>query len=264
LDPHTGAASFSANLGQFDHFASPSAAGGRLFVANGSQVTAFTIASPPPPSPTSTTLSSSVSRPRRGQRLILLASVAPAPDAGTVAFFDGAKAIPGCGAVALVPAIGLASCPVSFAAAGRHPLTATFSGDSYYRRSRSKMLAQVVRPNPPTLSRIRVAARGSSIALTLTLSEHAKLIVAITQKVHGRTINGRCVRRARTGARCTVAARKASRTLTGVRGRHTYRILLNGLANGRYTLELSARTPSGGRSTLHRFAFTLHVRSTHG
>jgi outer membrane protein assembly factor BamB len=45
LDPSTGVTRFSKNLGRFDHFASPSAGGGRLFVANGNQLTAFTIAS---------------------------------------------------------------------------------------------------------------------------------------------------------------------------------------------------------------------------
>lgn len=44
LDPRTGTTRFSANLGTFEHFTSPSAAGGRLFIANGDQVTAFQIA----------------------------------------------------------------------------------------------------------------------------------------------------------------------------------------------------------------------------
>ncbi len=45
LDPNTGTTKFQANLGAFEHFASPSAGGGLLFVANGSQVTGFRIAS---------------------------------------------------------------------------------------------------------------------------------------------------------------------------------------------------------------------------
>lgn len=55
LDRASGAARFSPDLGEFDHFATPSAAGGRLFVANANQVTAFTIAkaavAPPPIAP---------------------------------------------------------------------------------------------------------------------------------------------------------------------------------------------------------------------
>jgi outer membrane protein assembly factor BamB len=44
LDPNTGARRFQVNLGGFDHFATPAAAGGMLFIANGNTVTAFRIA----------------------------------------------------------------------------------------------------------------------------------------------------------------------------------------------------------------------------
>ncbi len=50
LDPGTGAVHFQQSLGTFNHFATPSAGGGRLFAAVGSTVTALTIATPPPPS----------------------------------------------------------------------------------------------------------------------------------------------------------------------------------------------------------------------
>jgi outer membrane protein assembly factor BamB len=55
LNPSTGATRFSADLNGFEHFATPSAAGGLLFIANDSgsgdyQVTAFRIANPPPSS----------------------------------------------------------------------------------------------------------------------------------------------------------------------------------------------------------------------
>lgn len=55
LNPRTGAAAFSANLHGFEHFATPSAGGGLLFVANqnpsgsgGDQITAFRIANVAP------------------------------------------------------------------------------------------------------------------------------------------------------------------------------------------------------------------------
>jgi outer membrane protein assembly factor BamB len=53
LDPATGAPRYTETLpsAAIDHFASPSAAGGRLFVASGTTVTAFQIALPPPGSP---------------------------------------------------------------------------------------------------------------------------------------------------------------------------------------------------------------------
>ena len=44
LDPTTGAHRFQVNLGSFDHFATPAAAGGSLFIAQGNRVTAFRIA----------------------------------------------------------------------------------------------------------------------------------------------------------------------------------------------------------------------------
>jgi hypothetical protein len=50
LDPATGAPSYTETLPSpvADHFASPSAAGGRLFVSSGESVTAYQIAQPPP------------------------------------------------------------------------------------------------------------------------------------------------------------------------------------------------------------------------
>jgi hypothetical protein len=53
LDPATGAPRYTETLpsAAIDHFASPSAAGGRLFLASGSTVSAYLIAVPPPGSP---------------------------------------------------------------------------------------------------------------------------------------------------------------------------------------------------------------------
>lgn len=53
LNPTTGATAFSATLNGFEHFATPAAGGGLLFVADqtgsgGDQITAFRIANPPP------------------------------------------------------------------------------------------------------------------------------------------------------------------------------------------------------------------------
>ena len=59
INPTTGHVQFEEPLGAFEHFATPSAGGGRLFVANNAQVTAFGIAIPPAPSATSTLLGSS-------------------------------------------------------------------------------------------------------------------------------------------------------------------------------------------------------------
>jgi PQQ-like domain len=59
LDPTTGAVKFSSNLGTFEHFSSPSAGDGRLFVANGDKVTALNIATPPSSATTTTRRSES-------------------------------------------------------------------------------------------------------------------------------------------------------------------------------------------------------------
>jgi outer membrane protein assembly factor BamB len=48
LDPSTGAAAFSAVIGPMNHFVTPSAGGGRLFVAARHLISAFTIAKFPP------------------------------------------------------------------------------------------------------------------------------------------------------------------------------------------------------------------------
>jgi outer membrane protein assembly factor BamB len=51
VDPATGAVRYTRSLDTFEHFATPSAAGGRLFVAAGSTIAALTIASYTPPAP---------------------------------------------------------------------------------------------------------------------------------------------------------------------------------------------------------------------
>jgi outer membrane protein assembly factor BamB len=265
LDPGTGATKFSANLGKFDHFASPSAAGGKLFVGNGNQVTAFTIATPPAPSPTSTAIGASASPSPPGHPLTFTATVTPVPDAGTVAFSDGDGTMPGCGAIAVSSSTGQAACAASLAA-GRHLIAAAFSGDPYYAGSRSDVLTQVIAspPDPrprattPALSRIRLSVSGTTIKLTLTISEPARLTVLVTQSARGRKINGRCVRHASRGKRCTLAVRKASRTFTDPGGRHSYELRLRNLRPGHYTLAVSASGASGSRSSLHRLAFTIN------
>jgi polyvinyl alcohol dehydrogenase (cytochrome) len=265
LNPVTGATLFAANLGTFDHFASPSAGGGKLFVANGSRVTAFTIATPPPPSATATTIASSANPSAPLHPVRFTAGVSPVPDSGAVSFSDGLGTIPGCGAINVNPATGQASCATSFGAAGRYTISASYSGDQYYAGSRSGALTQVIsaaapprpRAKAPALSRIRLVVSRTTLKLTLTVSERVKLTLLVTQAASGRRVKGRCVRRARSGRRCTLVLRKASRTFTDPGGRHTYRLRLRHVRPGRYTLLISARGAAGGRSRTHRLAFTI-------
>jgi outer membrane protein assembly factor BamB len=145
LDPASGEVRFEEALGGFEHFATPSAGGGRLFVANDSNLTAFGIAATPAPSPTTTALSSSSNPAPQGTSTTFSATVSPAPDGGTVAFTDDGAAIPGCEHVTLVVAShGEASCQTAGVPAGTHAIVAAYSGDAYYAPSISSPLSQAV------------------------------------------------------------------------------------------------------------------------
>ncbi len=75
---------------------------------------------------TTTTVGAPAS-PAVGAAIPLFAAVAPNLVWGAVAFFDGDNPIPGCAARPVV--FGYAACVTSFATAGPHPITATYSGD---------------------------------------------------------------------------------------------------------------------------------------
>ncbi len=188
LDPSTGATRSRFSIpeagSEVNHFATPSAGGGRLFMASGDQVSAFTIAQAPGTSATTTTLASSSNPVRAGSALTLTATVSPAPDAGTVTFTDSGKAIAGCSGLAVsAAAAGRAVCHTSFARAGTQHLAAAYSGDSFYAAS-SGALAESVTTGPVisrvSLSPRRLKARHRA-TLRLTLNEAATVTVAVTQ-----------------------------------------------------------------------------------
>jgi outer membrane protein assembly factor BamB len=226
LDPTSGAVKFHESLGKFMHFATPSAGGGRLFVANSERVTALSIATPPAPSPTTTSLASSANPASPSAPLTLTATVSPAPDGGTVSFSEGGAPIAGCAALPVdVATSGLATCPVSYATAGTHLVSATYSGDPYYTASVSSPLNEVVGgitgsitppapgPAPEPAPELSHAAQsqarwreGNALAqisgarrlpvgttFTLTLNEAASVHFTFTQETRGRRRNGRCV-----------------------------------------------------------------------
>ena len=149
LDPATGTAKSDLAIpeegSQVNHFASPSAGGGRLFVGSGDQVTAYTIALAPPKSRTSTRLRSSANPARVGAPVTLIATVAPAPDSGIVTFRKGTASLGGCSSVPISAVTGgRAVCHTTFGRAGTHRLTATYSGDAFYTTSASGVLTQSV------------------------------------------------------------------------------------------------------------------------
>ena len=241
LDPATGSVTFSTNLGSFNHFATPSAGGGLLFVANDDQVTALRIANTPPPSPTATTMSASTRTAAAGAPVTLTATVSPAPNAGTVRFTDGAATIAGCATAAVNPVSGRATCTTTWHQAGTHTLGALYTGDAFYAGSRSGAITVQVRVvPPPVLSRPHLSGSGTTRTLQLTLSTSATVTVTITQRVAGRRANGRCRTGVRHGRRCTLTVRRARFTLHARRGANTFRLKLSRLRAGRYAVSVSA------------------------
>ncbi len=262
LDPATGAIRFQQNMGGFDHFATPSAGGGRLFVAAGSKVSALTISSFPPA--TTTALHSSANPARAGSAITLTATVSPVPDAGTVSFTSGGQALPGCGAAAVSPATGAAACRATLGAT--RVVTAAYSGDAYFGPSTSTPLAVRVTPPAPSLSHVRLGARRvtarAGVTLRLTLSQAAQVHVSIARLLSGHKVNRRCRAGRGHGARCTVSRRARRTSFHAKRGRNRRHLRLRGLAPGRYAVSISAVGPGGRRSRTVTLRFAI-VRRTH-
>ena len=250
LDPSTGATRFSASLGTFEHFTSPSAGGGRLFIANGDRVTAFQIAAAPAAAATATTLSSSANPSRVGAAVTFTATVSPAPDTGTITFTDSGAAISGCSATSAVASSGRATCTTTYRVAGRHAIVASFSGDAYFAPSRGA-LTQVVAAPAPVIANLRVRAVQRKLRLGLTLSEPARLTVAVSRIAAGRIVHRKCQAGARRGRRCHTLVHEATLTLSGARGRRSYRPRMRPLAPGRYAVTVTGVSADGGRSKRH-------------
>jgi hypothetical protein len=83
--------------------------------------------------PTTTTLASSQNPSMTGQQVTYTATVAPTPDAGTVAFSDGGTVINACAAEAVTA--GTATCAITYTTLVTHTITAAYSGDSNFGAS---------------------------------------------------------------------------------------------------------------------------------
>jgi outer membrane protein assembly factor BamB len=258
LDPATGAVRFQQNMGGFDHFATPSAGGGRLFVAAGAKVSALSISAFPPA--TATTLRASANPAIAGRAITLTATVAPAPDAGTVAFTSGGSALPGCGAVDVAPTTGTATCRAALTA-GTRALRAAYAGDAYFGASTSGPLSERVNLAAPVLSHVRLSSRRVTArvgaTLQLTLSVAASLHIQINRLVPGRTAQRRCRAGARHGARCTIRRRVRRISVHGRRGANTRHLTLRGLKPGRYAVAVTAVGPGGRRSRTKTVRFLI-------
>ncbi len=220
-------------------------------------MTALRIANTPAPSPTRTTLSASGHTVAAGAHVTLTAAVSPAPNAGTVRFSDGPATIAACSAVAVTPASGRAACTTSFRRTGAHSLGAVYSGDAFYTGSRGAgVTVQVHIVPPPVIAHIGLSGTGTTRTLRLSLSTAATVTVAVTQRVKGRRVNGRCRAAARHGRRCAVSVRRARFTLHAHRGSNRLRLNLSRLRAGRYAVAVSAVDSN------HRVSRTGHLTLT--
>ena len=254
INPATGDKVADIDLGQVPHFATPSAGGGRLFVAarsasNQPQIRAYTIGSPSSPT-TTTSLQSSAnpSLPRR--TVVFTASISPAPYAGTVAFTDGGPTIPGCDAVP-VASDGTATCSATYDRIGAHQIAASYSGDPFYTGSNAAALTQRVAVPPDVghvqLTRDRFRAR-SGTTLTLYVAEPATVSFVASQSVPGRRLHGHCVAGRKHGSRCTRSVVRLSLRLTATAGNNSLKLDTSALKPGRYDATVSARDANGAKS----------------
>jgi outer membrane protein assembly factor BamB len=282
LDPSSGKARAEFSVPEVgsdvNHFASPSAGGGRLFVASGKQVTAYTIAqTAAAASPTTTTLVSSGNPVQARAAVSLTATVVPAPDSGTVTFTDGGAPIVGCAGIAVSAATaGRAVCNTAFAQPGAHDLTVAYAGDAFYAASVSAVLAESVtsptgsggngRPptggqRPPVISRASISPRrfpSRRVAtLRLSLSQAATVIVVIDARRHGRIVGHRCSPTARTGRSCVAWVTLVRLHFAARAGRRAFRLSLRHLAPGHYTAYIYATARTGRRSRVVRITLTI-------
>lgn len=270
-----------------NHFATPSAGGGRLFVGSGDQVTAFTIAQPPPPTATNTTLVASPTFTRAGGAVTLTATVAPTPDGGTITFTDGATAIAGCPNASAATG-GQVTCQTTFARPGTHTLVASYSGDAFYAASTSGSLAELVTGAVPMLTKLHLSSHRVSVAgrrvhgrcvkatennrrhamcrrpmrLRITYSLDTPATVKLTFKRHatGRKVHGRCVKptkKNRKRAPCTrLVTIAGSITVHGRPGRNAFKLGRRRLGPGTY--QLTTRPSANGRAgSPQRATFTV-------
>ena len=136
---------------------------------------------------TTTTLASSSANPAVGQLVTYTATVFPPPPSGTVAFSDDSTPIAGCAAQAVNATSGVASCQVTYSAAGEHLIDAAFSGaeENGYLASSSQEAATVT----------VTAAPSSPLASATVSSRTAPLLAAldVLNRTPKALINGRWI-----------------------------------------------------------------------
>ena len=126
-------------------------------------------------------------------------------------------------------------------------------------------------PPPPTdvapkISRLKLSGARFRKRTTVRfkLSEAAKVTLSFERKLRGRRSHGKCVTRAKRGARCALyrrAARKVS--VQGSVGMNSLKLGRRGMPAGSYRLTLVATDPGGKRSPATRVGFRLLAPAAH-
>jgi hypothetical protein len=124
---------------------------------------------------TTTTVASSANPSMAGQPVTYTATVSPVPDGGTMAFSDNGSPITGCGAQPVDASNGTATCQVpTYTGAGRHVITATYSGHAAYGSSTDSLTEAISDAATSTTTTITSSANpsiaGYAVTYTATVS----------------------------------------------------------------------------------------------
>jgi hypothetical protein len=118
-------------------------------------------------------------------------------------------------------------------------------------------------PQPPTLSAVKLGSKRfrakKGTTLKATLSQAAKVKVAITRAVKGRRVRNRCKRNAKKGKRCTTTITKRTLSFSGKAKPNVFNLKLRGLAKGAYTAAVTAKNANGTSETV-KLKFTIKHR----
>ena len=115
-------------------------------------------------------------------------------------------------------------------------------------------------PKPPALSAVKLGSRRftakKGTTLKATLSQAAKVKVAITRAVKGRRVRNSCKRNAKKGKRCTATITKRTLSFSGKAKPNVFKLKLRGLAKGSYTAAVTAKSANGTSKTV-KLKFTI-------
>jgi hypothetical protein len=128
------------------------------------------------PVATTTTIASSANPSSWQSSVTFTATVSGSAPTGTVVFSDGATAVAGCTAVALVGSgnARTATCATAALAVGTHTITAKYAGDAANTTSTSPGLAQsVTSTTTTTVTNVALASAGGSATASSTLSGYS-------------------------------------------------------------------------------------------